>query len=477
MTVTSDVRASKSTSPAFAVVVLIGTFMASLDVFIVNVSLPSISSNLGAGPSELEWIVAGYALPYGVGLLAGARLGDQFGRRRLFLWGISGFTLASAACGFAPAPGLLIGARAVQGLAAAALTPQVIASLTTVYTGNARARAVDAYAFTLGIAGVLGQLIGGALLRLNIADSSWRACFLVNIPVGAAIVLVGRRYLVAIPTHRNRFDPVGAGLLGAGLFLVILPLVEGHSQGSPPWTWVCLAVSPIVIAFFVRYERRFSRRGGSPMIEMALFRERAFATGIGVQLVFWIGQGALYFVLALYCQDGLELEPIKAGLVILPAGVGYMLTATISRQLAARFGKQVLAGGSLVMIIAQAALLTLQSHASHGDPWLLCAPLFVNGLGTGLLVAPLVSTVMAGVDTRHIGSAAGVLNTGVQVGTAGGVALIGILFYRELHGDSANDAVRHAFVHVIPYLIGLAALVALLAQLLPGREPASARSS
>lgn len=455
---------------------LVGTFMAALDVFIVNVALPSISSNLGAGPSELEWVVAGYALPYGVALVTGARLGDRFGRRGFFLWGIAIFTLASAACGFAPSPGVLIVSRVIQGLAAAMLSPQVIASLTAVYTGRARARAVDAYAFTLGIAAVLGQLIGGALVRLDIADSSWRACFLVNIPVGAAVILAGRRYLVPIPTHPNRFDPAGTGLLGAGLVLLVLPLVEGHSQGWPAWTWVCLAACPVFLALFVVYERRFAARGGAPLIDMALFRERAFSAGVASQLAFWIGQGAFFFVLALFCQEGLDLSPLQSGLLFLPLGVGYMVTSTTSRRFVARFGKQVPAAGAVVMIIALIGMIVSEPHVSGSRPWLLALPLFVDGLGMGLILGPLANTVMAGVEPRHLGAASGVFNTGLQVGTASGVALVGIVFYANLTAHTVADAHRHAFVHVLPYLIGVAVLVAVLVQLLPGRKtPAAGR--
>jgi EmrB/QacA subfamily drug resistance transporter len=451
-------------------VVLVGTFMAALDAFIVNVALPSISSDLGAGPSELEWVVAGYALPYGVALVTGARLGDRLGRRGMFLWGILGFTLASAACGFAPSPGVLIASRVVQGLAAAALTPQVIASLTTVYTGRARARALDAYAVTLGIASVLGQLIGGALVRWDISGTSWRACFLVNIPVGIGVLLAGRRYLVRIPTHANRFDPVGTVLFGAGLLLLVLPLVEGHSQGWPAWTWVCLAACPVLLALFVVYERRFAARGGSPLIDMSLFRERAFSAGIASQLAFWIGQGAFFFVLALFCQEGLGLSPLKSGLLFLPLGVGYMITSTTARYAVARFGKQVPAAGALVMGISEAGLIVLEPHVSGSNPWLLAVPLVVDGLGMGLVLGPLANVVMAGVEPRHLGAASGVFNTGLQVGTAAGVALVGIIFYANLTADTVAGAHRHAFVHVLPYVIGVAALVLVLVQLLPGRK-------
>ncbi|NMO50675.1 MFS transporter [Actinoplanes sp. TBRC 11911] len=442
--------------------------MAGLDIFIVNVALPSISGDLGAGPSELEWIVAGYALPYGVALVTGARLGDLFGRRALFLWGIGGFTLASAACGFAPSPGVLIAARVVQGLAAAAASPQVIASLTAAYSGRARARVVDAYAFTLGIAAVLGQLIGGVLLRLDIAHSGWRACFLVNIPVGIAVILAGRRYFVKVPTHPARFDPAGTGLLGAGLLLLVLPLVEGHAQGWPVWIWVCLAASAVVLTVFAGYERRFASRGGAPLVNMALFGERAFSAGMGLQLVFWMGQGAFFFVLALYCQDGLRLAPVKAGLVFLPMGLGYMITSMTARHIAARFGRQVLAAGALLMVIAEVGLILLESHVSPAQPWLLDVPLFVDGLGMGLVVGPLASTIMAGVEPKHIGAASGVFNAGLQVATAAGVALGGIVFYSKVSGNPAGD--RNAFVDVLPYLIGVGVVAALLAQLLPQRR-------
>jgi MFS family permease len=431
------------------------------------VALPSISTGLHAGPSDLEWIVTGYGLTYGVALVTGARLGDRFGRRRLFLVGAAAFTAASALCGVAPTPGTLIVARVAQGLAAAALTPQVLATISTVFEGKTRARAIDAFAATVGLSAVAGQLLGGLLVRADLFGLGWRSCFLVNLPVGIGLIVAGWRYLPQTARHTAPVDTVGTGLLGAALTLLVLPIIEGRTLGWPLWTWVSMGASAVVLSLFVRHQQWMSRRPGTaPLLQMSLFRSRAFSAGLLLQMVLWAGQSSVVYTLAQYSQRGLGLDPLESGALFCPLGVGYILTSMTARYAVARFGRQVIAAGAFIMVLAEALLLVSVMHTTPHQPALLIGPLFLFGAGTGFAVSPLAGTVMAGVDPVHAGTASGALAAGMQVGNAIGVALIGVVFYSV----AEHSGYHAAFLHVLPYTLGVTVVIIVLAQLLPARR-------
>ncbi|MEO9176448.1 MAG: MFS transporter, partial [Gaiellales bacterium] len=240
----SRVRESQWTLLAL---LLTAPFMVVLDFFIVNVAIPSLSVNLHAGPTVIEWIVAGYGLTTAIGLVAAGRLGDRVGRRSVFWAGMLLFTLASGACGVAPGGGTLVAARLVQGLGAALVTPQVLSIVSVAFEGKERARAFGIYGITLGLAAVLGQLIGGLLIQADILGLGWRACFLINLPIGlVALVLVPRLVPESRVEGAGRLDLVGMGIITLGLAAIVLPLIEGRAQGWPAWTWACLAVSPVI---------------------------------------------------------------------------------------------------------------------------------------------------------------------------------------------------------------------------------------
>ena len=450
------------------VVLLAGTFMAGLDFFIVNVALPSIATDLTAGPSSLEWVVAGYGLPYGVLLIAGARLGDVAGRRRVFLLGIAAFAVASLLCGSATTATMLIAGRVIQGAAAAALSPQVLATVTALYTGHARARAVDAFAATIGAAAVTGQLIGGALINANIFGLGWRACFLINVPIGIAVFIVGCRVLPRAERTERRIDWVGTVIAGAALTAVVLPLIEGREYGWPTWTWVTFALGAFLLTGFVVHQRSVSAAGRNPLVDMSLFADRGFSVGLTVQLVFWMGQAAFFLILALYCQNGLKASPLQAGLIFLPLGVGYLVTSMTARHVAVRIGRQAVALGALGMLSGEILLVTATHHVSpHHLSWLI-APLVIDGFGMGLAVGPLVATILAAVEPPHVGAASGILATGQQIGNSLGVAIIGVVFYNALDQPATPD-VATAFRHGLFYLTIVAALVVAMVQALPRR--------
>ncbi|WP_371480676.1 MFS transporter [Kitasatospora sp. NBC_00315] len=442
-------------------VVLAATFMTALDFFIVNVAVPSVQIDLRAGPAAIQWVIAGFGLALAVGLITAGRLGDRYGRRRMFGLGLALFTLASAGCGLAPTAAALIGARVLQGLAAALVGPQVLAILRTAYSGTAQARAFAMYGLTMGVGAVFGQLIGGLLIRADILGLDWRSCFLINLPVGlAALALVRRSLPESRAPERPGLDPVGAVLVTLALTGLVLPLIEGREQGWPLWTWLCLGGSVALLAAFGAHQHRFS---ASPLVDTRLVRERAFTTGIAAQLVFWLGQASFFLVLALYLQQGRGLDALGAGLVFTTIGGGYLLTSTCAHRLAARLGRQVVAAGALLMTLGL-ALIGLAAHevGTTGSVWWLSPGLFVDGLGMGMVIAPVTTTVLARVGPQLVGSAAGLLSTVQQVGGALGIALIGIVFYEA-------DGFPAGFVHSVAALGVLELILAALVQLLPRR--------
>jgi MFS family permease len=269
-------------------IVLIAPFMVVLDFFIVNVAIPSMQSQLNAGSGAVEWVIAGYGLTFAIGLITGGRLGDRFGRRRMFSLGLLLFTIASAACGLASSPALLVAARIAQGLSAALLAPQALAILGVLYEGARRAHALSIYGMALGLAAVGGQVIGGALIQANPAGLGWRSVFLINIPIGVVGLFLAPRL---VPESRGegtpRLDLAGAGLVTLALTAMLLPLIEGRSHGWPLWTWASLAASPFLLYGFALYQRRLARGGGEPLLHPRLFRERAFTIGLIAQLAFF----------------------------------------------------------------------------------------------------------------------------------------------------------------------------------------------
>jgi MFS family permease len=308
-------------------VVLAGVFMVVLDFFIVNVATPTMQGELHAGANAIQWVVAGYGLAFAAGLITGGRLGDQLGRRRMFTIGLALVVVTSAACGIAPSADMLVAARVAQGAASALLMPQVLAILGVAYTGPDRMKALTAYTMTLGIAAVGGQLIGGVLIQLDPAGLDWRACFLVNVPVGlAALAVVSRVVPETRAEGESRLDLVGADLVTLGLLAILLPLIEGREQGWPAWTWASFAGAGLVMVAFGLYQRRVARRGGSPLVPPELFAQRAFTASMATVVLFFVTVASFFLVLALELQEGRGLDALQSGLVFGFEGLGFFVT-------------------------------------------------------------------------------------------------------------------------------------------------------
>src|SRR5262245_9587004 len=444
--------------------VWIAPFMVVLDFFIVNVAIPSMQSELHAGTGAVEWVIAGYGLTSAVGLIIGGRLGDRFGRRRMFSLGLLLFTIASLGCGIAPTSSLLVAGRIAQGLAAALLTPQALAILGVVYTGARRVRAFSIYGMALGLAAVSGQLIGGALIQANPAGLGWRTVFLINLPIGLlGLVLVPRLVPESRADGSPRLDLTGAGIVTLALTTILLPLIDGRSHGWPLWTWVSLAVSPFLLYGFARHQSWLGRRGGEPLLDPALFRERAFTVGLIAQLAFFSGMASFFLVLALYLQQGRGLDPLEAGLVFTIMAAAYVVASAQAPQLTARLGRGLPIGGAVALAAGHALLAATVLDIGTGHTVALLVPaLLLIGTGMGLVLTPLTTTVLANVSPTSAGAASGALNTMQQIGNALGVAVTGVIFYGAIeHGLS------HAFELSLAELVAVSILVAASARLLP----------
>ncbi len=423
-------------------IVLSATFMQLVDVSIVNVAIPSIQRDLHASYGSVQLVLVLYQLSFATTLITGARLGDIFGRRRLFLAGMVGFTLASMLCGAAPTPGVLVAARFVQGLASGLMFPQVLSVIQVTFAPAERGRAFGIFGATVGLATILGPLLGGALIQWNLFALDWRTIFYVNVPIGVLAVVAAVRVLgESRGPHASRLDLPGAAIVTVGLLLLVYPLTEGRELGWPWWSWAMLVAALPVLAGFAAYELRLTRSGRSPLVVMSLFRDRAFRVGLVLILVFMAGVPAFFFSFAIYLQLGLGFTALGSGLTSFAFAVGSGTTSALSDRLAKRWGRRVLVVGALTLTAGMALiLLTVHLVGTHPHIYDFTVAFLIAGAGLGLFIAPVINIVLAGIHSDAAGSASGVLATGQQIGGALGVALFGVIFF-GLVGNLASSSV------------------------------------
>jgi EmrB/QacA subfamily drug resistance transporter len=457
-------------------IVMTAAFMDLVDVTIVNIAIPSIQRDADASVSQIQWITAGYALAFAAALITGGRLGDIHGRRRLFLIGIGGFTLASALCGFAVNPDMLVASRILQGSMAAMMVPQVLSIVHATFPAHERGKVFGLFGAVVGLGAVSGPLLGALLTEWNLFGLEWRPIFLINLPVGIAAFLLGRRFITESKAPKAlKLDLVGATLVSLGLLMLLYPLTRGRELGWPLWGYLCMAGALVVFAALLSYEKRKAVRDGSPLIELSLFRVKSFAAGIAVQTVFGVALGIFFLVWTLYMQIGLGWSPLRAGLTGVPFSIAVSVAAGMSVQkLVPRFGRKVLQAGALVM--GTGVLLYLWEAHRYGPAiasWQMALPLVVMGAGMGLIVAPLTDAVLSEVPREHAGSASGLINTVQQMGNALGLGLVSVVFFGRIGDRLAPAQVGPAFVHAFQYALwwvaGIMGAIFLLMSALPKR--------
>ncbi|MET8423363.1 MFS transporter [Nocardia sp. NPDC004860] len=447
---------------AAAVVMMVAALMDLLDVTIVNVALPSIGTDLHAAGDQLQWLVSAYLLGFAASLIVAGHLGDRYGRKLLFLCGTTAFGLASLACGLAQSPGQLIGARALEGVAAALIVPQVLGSFRTLFEGKERGAVFGMYGAIAGFASAIGLLLGGVLTDADLFGWGWRAIFLVNVPVAVAVVVLGA-LLIPGTGERGaaRPDLLGTLVLAGGLVAVVYPLVQGENNGWPVWGWLCLAAGVVALAGLALAESR--RQATAPLLPLPVFRRPAFSVGLLVQLLFSIGMQGFFLIFALWLQAGQGYTPMQAGVLTVAFSAGGFLTAPAADGLAVKFGRWVLLAGALLMAGGFGWVGYAVDHAAahHTGAWPLVPGLLLAGAGLGFLVVPLANVVLSAVPAETASAGSGILSTAQQFGGALGVAVIGTVFF---HHSSAGPAegFHAAAPWIVAAMLGCAALCVLL---------------
>jgi EmrB/QacA subfamily drug resistance transporter len=463
-------------SPWLLPVLFAPVFMVLLDVFIVNVTAPSLRTDIGASDADLQWVVAAYLLTYALSLITGGRLGDVFGRRRMFKLGIAGFTIASALCAAAPDPTTLIVARLLQGFGGAAMWPQVLSIIQVEFDPAERPKALGFQGLVQGLAAISGQIVGGGLIALDLLGLGWRSVFLVNIPVGLIALLYANR---VIPESRSetarRLDLVGVGLATLTLSLVMIPAVEGRELGWPAWTFASFAAAVPAAALFVWAERRITARGNSPLIELHLFDTRGFRIGLvsAMSLYFAI---SFFFLLGIYLQEGLGLSALDSGLAFTPIAVAFVTAsltgprlADAAREYLPQIGATLAAVGLLITIFA-----VQETGNGSVSAWLILAMVPFGG-GMGLAIPPLINLVLRAVPPADAGAASGTLVTAQQIGNALGVAIVGTVFFSEL--GSATGAAAHGDAFSVALAVQAAFALTAAALVSRGRQTSRQRVS
>jgi len=446
-------------------VLLLAGFVTIFDLFVVNIAIPSIQSGLAASFAQIGFIIVGYELAFGVLLIIGGRLGDRFGRRQLFMIGMAGFTLASTLCGLAPNAGFLITARVLQGLAAALLFPQVYASIRVNFSGDDSRRAFGLLGMTLGLAAILGQVLGGWLVHANLFGLSWRSIFLINVPVGLFAIMMARYIPESHAPQRPALDAGGALWVSVGLALLLIALIEGPAQQWPAWSGIALALSLGLLVTFYHYERRQQQAGKQPLIDVYLLSQRQFAISALLVLLIYSTASSFFLCFALLLQSGFGLDPFLAGSIFAPCSVGFVAASLVAPRLVSRWGSKAIAVGALVYAGSIAGLIAqVQVAGTALLPTHLIPVLVVLGAGQGFIMTPLLNLVLAWVPPAQAGMAAGVISTLQQVGAALGVAVVGMLFNAGLQGEHSNIAESYvtAFVSGMVYNLIAAVLVFIL---------------
>lgn len=453
-------------------VVLAAECMDLIDSTVVNVAAPQIARDFHASSTSLQWIVGGYPLAIAVGLILGGRLGDLFGRRRLFLLGAGGFVLASLLCGLSPDDATLVAARLLQGSLAAMLLPQGFGIIRECFTDEEQSKAFAIFGPVIGLSAVAGPILGGALTDWDLLGSGWRLCFFVNVPLGLAAIALGRRVLPPSQVHREvRLDVTGTVLVGLFAVLLVYPLIQGRESGWPWWAFTSMAAGVGVLVLLGFQQVRRDRRGADPLVTPSLFAKRGYVTGLGFLMLFFSGMTGLLLCTTLFLQIGQGFSPIRAALCLVPMTIGMTVGAGLSGAvLGPRFGRATLQVGVLVSGVGYGLLvLALGGHGTVTGLDL-TPGLLVGGFGIGLVVAPMFDIVLASVDDHETGSASGVLNAGQNLAASVGVAVLGTVFFDDLGGGDVHAALRRVLLAQLVLVVAMLAV----SPMLPRRARAEA---
>jgi EmrB/QacA subfamily drug resistance transporter len=443
------------------VVLIVANFMDLMDTTVVNVALPAIQGDLGAGSASVEWMVAAYTLALAATLITGGRLGDIVGIRRVFLIGIAGFTVASVLAAVAFDAGVLVAARGLQGAFAGLMVPQVLAGVQALYPPERRAPVYGVVGFITGTASVVGPVLSGVIVSTGAFGFGWRAIFMINVPIGIVLFLAAIKVVPAArPGPAVRLDLPGTALVTAGVLAVILPLIEGRARGWPWWSWLLIVLGPLLLIAFAVRQRRLERSGDTPLIPLRLFADAGYRAGCVINFCFQAGLVAFFLFVTLYLQLALHFSALESGLVWLGLSVGALIGSSIASPLLARVGHRVMATGAVLFALSMILVATAAVDPSAGAAprwWLLAGLLTIGGIGMGLIIVPVFDVALATVPAADAGSASGALNTIQQLGGSFGVAVIGVIFY-----TAATDAPTPATITAALHLAVAGSVAAIL---------------
>lgn len=450
------------------IIVLSAPLLSVIDVFIVNVAIPSIKKGVHANDAEIQLVIAGYLLGYAAFLITGGRAGDQYGRKKVFFWGMFAFTVASALCGLSMNPLQLNITRFIQGLSASFMIPQTIAFIQVLFPeAKERAKAISLFGITLGSAATIGQVLGGYLSASHFAIEGWRLIFFINVPIGAVTLWATYRYVNETPTNRtNKFDFSGIAILTVALICLILPLIEGRENGWPLWSILLLASSIGIFAYFISNQKQKLATNRNPLVDVRLFRIKDFNIGLLAVLFHFMLHTAYLLLSAVYLQNGLGVSPLDCGLYFILPGVLFVFSSVWASKLMLRFGKRVLQVGAVFMFIT--FLLQIQFLVPGAGKWMIIALMGAWGLGNGLVLPSLLNIALKSVPAEHAGGAAGVYSTFQQTASALGVSIIGgIFFYFSRQGWQV------AYTAGIIAILVCVVMVSFMLYLLPDGKSAS----
>ncbi|AZV27220.1 MFS transporter [Pseudomonas syringae] len=456
-------------------ILLVGAFLPPLDFFIVNVALPSIQEDLATGSSAEQLVISSYATLYAVTLITGGRLGDLYGRGRMFFLGLLGFAAASLMCGLAVSPWMLILGRALQGVTAAVMAPQALASVQAIFPATERPLALSIYGAVFGLASVIGQALGGFLIEVDVLGMGWRAIFLVNLPIALLVIAFGIPVLKETRAqHASKLDLVGTALSMLTLTTLVVPLIEGREAGWPWWAWLSLAASPLLAVVFWRYESCLHRAGGTPILAPAVLNAPGLGRALMVALCFY-SIGVFFLMFSMYMQSALHMSALHAGLIFLPFGAGFLLgplSVPLLRRVLGGYVNPVGMGLEVVGLLWLGWLVSV-TPATLAPPFTsLTVILFLIGLGQGLGLPTLMRMVTGRVAPAYAGMIAGITSATLQISTSLSVALIGGVFYTLLGEPATAVSITHAFTIAV-LCIAVCLAVGAAISLTLAREPAT----
>ena len=429
-------------------IVLAAEIMDLLDSTIVNVAGPSLKNELGATPSALQWVIGGYTLTLGAGLVLGGRLADRYSRRNVFLLGLVSFTITSLLCAIAPNIELLIAFRLIQGFAGAMVLPHVIGFIRDVFPPEELGKAFAVFGPVFGLGGILGPIIGGFLIDGDIASTGWRAVFLVNIPIGVINIALAWKYLPKHATdHSIKIDLLGSLLIMSSSALMLLPLIQGQEAGWPLWTFLSLAASLFGFGIFALQQRWVISRKNTPLVNPEIFKSKIYNLGLAGIFTFFAGFTGVYLIITLFLQIGEGYSARGAGIANIAIALGTAIGGALSGAvLADKFGTRVLQMGACAQIVGALLIFFALPDMQSFDFWHIAPGMLVSGFGTGLVVAALFDAILLAIKDELVGSASGVLSAIQSIASSVGVAIFGTIFFNKVTTGQIDQGFRNALV-------------------------------